>query len=377
MPQLTRRTVALSLAAMPLLGRSGAAQEAYPSKPVTLVNPLPPGGTTDLVARALASTLEAAFKQAVVVENKPGAAGAIGNAFVAHSKPDGYTLLATQTAVVLIPAADKVLGRNAAYKLAELEPVARLTADPVIVAVQATSPFKTIQELIAAIKAKPDHYSYSSSGTFGALHVPMEMFLRQAGLKMRHVPTTGGGPAITALLGGHVDVGTMAVAGAERYTRAGKFRPLLAIGDVKSPIFPDLPTTTDLHMPVQYALWTGVFAPAGTPEAILARLDAAVGQAVKAAPFVDAMKKVNTPVEYLDRAAFKSYIAAQEKALAAATQALAPGGNKPRRACASGSCRTTGSPARCLRPPGSRCWSWRKAILTGRPTSPAPPTTRP
>jgi tripartite-type tricarboxylate transporter receptor subunit TctC len=291
---------------------------------VLLVNPLPPGGTTDLVGRALATALEANLRQPFVVENKAGAAGAIGNAFVAHAKPDGYTLLVTQTAVALIPEADKVLGRKPAYQLSELEPLARLSADPVIVAVQAESPFQTIQDLMAAIKQKPGQYSYSSSGVYGGLHVPMEMFLRKAGLRMRHVPTTGGGPAVTALLGGHVDVGTMAVAAAEQNVRAGKFRALLSIGDVKSPIFPNLVTSADIGYPIDYALWTGVFAPTGTPEQILAKLDATIGESVRSPAFVEVMKKVNTPVEYLDRAGFKSYLASQANALAAAVAAIGP-----------------------------------------------------
>jgi tripartite-type tricarboxylate transporter receptor subunit TctC len=330
MPYQTRRAFALSLAMAPLAGAFASAQEDYPAKPVMLVNPLPPGGTTDLVGRALANSLEAIFKKPFVIENKAGAAGAIGNAFVAHARPDGYTLLVTQTAVALIPEADKVLGRKPAYQLAELEPLARLTADPVIIAVQAESRFQTIQELIAAIKEKPGTLSYSSSGVFGGLHVPMEMFLRQAGLRMRHVPTAGGGPAVTALLGGHVDVGTMAVAAADQQVRGGKFRALLSLGDVKSPIFPNLPTSKDLGLSIDYALWVAAFAPAGTPEPILARLNTALGEAVRAGVFVDAMNKVSTPIEYLDRAAFKTYLATQAKALEAAVASIGPGsGAKP------------------------------------------------
>jgi tripartite-type tricarboxylate transporter receptor subunit TctC len=318
----TRRSFTYSLLGASLTSVAAWGQDDYPNRTVKLINPLAPGGTTDIAGRTLATVLQERLKQPFVVENKPGAAGAIGNAYVANAAADGYTLLVTQTAVMLIPAADKVLARKPAYEMKDLAPLARLTADPVIVAVKADSPFRTAQDLIAAVRKNPNGYTYSSSGVYGALHVPMEMFLRGLSLQMLHVPTTGGGPAVVALLGGQVDVGLMAVAQADQNVRAGSFRALFAIGNVRSPLFPDLPTASDLGHAVEYALWTGVFAPAGTPPPVLSKLAIAIAEAVRSATFADAMQKMSAPIEYLGPSAFADYLSKQETELAAGIAAI-------------------------------------------------------
>jgi tripartite-type tricarboxylate transporter receptor subunit TctC len=306
-------------------GSSGApAQDVYPSRPITIVNPLPPGGTTDLVARALAAVLEKKIGQPVLVENKSGAAGAVGTAYVANARPDGYTLLLTQTSLLLIPEADKALGRQPAYLANQLEPLARFTADPIILAVQVESSMQNAQDLLKQVREKPGQMTYSSSGVFGPLHVPTEMFLRAAGTRMRHVPTNGGGPAITALLGGHVDVGTMVVAGAVAQTRAGKIRPVVTLGAERNAAFPDVPSSTELGFPVDFAVWTGVFAPAKTPAPILAKLATEIAAVANDESFKEAMQRAGTQMAFMARDDFRAYLAKQSKDVSDAVASIAP-----------------------------------------------------
>jgi tripartite-type tricarboxylate transporter receptor subunit TctC len=312
-----------------LAGNSASAQP-YPNKPVTIVSPLPPGGTTDLAARTLATVLEQRLKQPFVVDNKPGGAGAIGAALVANARPDGYTLLVTQASVMLIPEVDKALNRTPAYAFSKLEPLARLTADPVIVGVRKESPFQRIDDLVAELKKRPGQLSYSSNGAYGTTHIPMEMFLRASGLRMRHVPTTGGGPAVTAMLGGHVDVGLMAVSGAVSQMKAGAARALLNISDERSPGLPDVPHSGEYGAPVKFRQWVAVFAPAGTPAPILAQLDMAISAAVNDEIFKKALANVSTPIEHLARAAFKSYLQGQAAVISDTVNAIAATTPAPR-----------------------------------------------
>src|SRR6185369_14136226 len=191
--------------ALALLGAQAGAQDAYPSKPITLIVPFPPGGVADIVARPAADALGRVLGAPVVIENKAGAGGGIGMAYVAKAKPDGYTLLLALSSISILPEADKIIGRPPMYQLDQLVPIARLTADPTVLAVRADSPWKTLQEFVADAKKRPGAISYGSSGNYGTMHVPMEMFASDAGIKLLHVPYTGAGPAVVGLLGGNID----------------------------------------------------------------------------------------------------------------------------------------------------------------------------
>ena len=172
---------------------------------VTIVAPFPPGGVADLTARPVAASLERTLKQPVVVVNKTGAAGAVGMQFVATSKPDGYTLLLALSSISIIPEADKLFGRQPAYTVDQLVPIALVSADPTVLVVRAESPWKTAKEFIDDARKRPDEISYSSSGIYGTLHMAMELLSHAADVKLRHVPHAGAAPALTAILGGHVD----------------------------------------------------------------------------------------------------------------------------------------------------------------------------
>jgi tripartite-type tricarboxylate transporter receptor subunit TctC len=191
-----------------LLPGVGGADEPFPSRLVTIVNPFPPGGQADLTGRPLASSLERLLKQPVVITNKSGAAGAVGMQTVAVAKPDGYTVLVTVPAVSTIPEIDRLFGRPPTFTREQFAPIARINADPCILVVNAEQPWRSVKELLDDARRRPGEITYSSSGPYGASHVPTEMLPHAAGgLKMRHLPTTGGGPATTAVLGGHAGSG--------------------------------------------------------------------------------------------------------------------------------------------------------------------------
>jgi tripartite-type tricarboxylate transporter receptor subunit TctC len=307
-------TVAISSAAL--------AQEPYPSRTVTLVSAFPPGGIADTQGRPLAAAMEKVLKQPVVVTNRQGGAGAVGYASVANARPDGYTVLIGITSLSSIPEADRLFGRTLSYSLNQLVPIARVSADPVYVAVRTESAWKSAKEFIDDAKGKPMGYAYSSSGPYGALHVPTEMFLQAAGVKMRHVPTTGGGPAVTALLGGHVDLTTGGTAALAAQMRAGKFRVLAGSGVSRHPQLPDVPTMKELGYSVEYYLWLGLFVPTGTPEPVIKVLRDAVRLAVDDPDFKGAMEKLNTIIAYQDQPDFKKFFDADAQRIAAAVRAI-------------------------------------------------------
>ena len=270
------------------------AQETYPSRPISMIVAFPPGGVADITGRPTAAAMEKILKQPVTVVNRPGAAGAVGNAAVANAKPDGYTVLMGLSSISVIPAADELFSRKPAYSLDQFAPVALVSADPTILVVHPSLPVKTAKELVALARSKPGQMSFSSSGVYGALHMPMEMFLHAAKLKMRHVPTTGGGPAITALLGGHVVLTAGGPAAISAHVKSGKLRTIASWGGERIPSFKDVPTFKELgYKDVEYYIWAGMFVPRGTPDAISKALRDAARRAVQDPEFKNSMAKVD------------------------------------------------------------------------------------
>ena len=316
------RTLALAMAASALIAFDAAlAQEPlYPSKPVTLVVPFPPGGVADIVGRPFADALSRELKTPVVIENKPGAGGGIGMGFVAKAKPDGYTLLLALSSISILPEADKVTGRTPLYQLDQFAPIGRLTADPTVLAVRAESPWKSLAEFVADAKARPGAITYGSSGNYGTMHVPMEMLAQSAGIKLLHVPFTGGGPAVAALLGGTVDALSTGPSTVIPHMKAGKLRILASWGDKRLASLPDVATLSESGFDAVFFQWSALFAPAGTPEAVLAKLRDATRVAAADPKFVSALATVDTPVQYLDAVAFARFWDADAKKLAEAVQ---------------------------------------------------------
>ena len=312
---MIKRIVCSAFAALAAV--SAQAQEVFPGRAISMVVPFPPGGVADVTGRPTAIALEKVFKQPVSISNRPGAGGAVGNALVANAKPDGYTLLMALSSITVIPEADKLFNRKPAHTLDQLAPIALVSADPVILVVHPSLPVKTVKEIIALARKQPGELSYSSSGVYGALHMPMEMFLHAAQLKMRHVPTTGGGPALTQLLGGHVTMSAGGPAAITSHVNAGKLRPIVTWGAERHPNYKDVPTFKEQGHDIVYYIWAGLFAPAATPEPVIKTLRDGVRQAVNDADFKSQMAKVNSPINYLDAPDFAKYVEADSKRLAA------------------------------------------------------------
>src|SRR6185436_18582174 len=261
------------------------AQDGYPSKPITMVNPFPPGGVADVVGRPLAALMEKNLKQPVVMINRTGAGGAVGMGAVAKSPGDGYTILMGLSSISIFPVADRVNGKPPAFELSDFAPIALVTADPTVLVVRSDGPYKTLKDLVEAAKANPGKINYSSSGVYGTLHVAMEIFSSSAGIKLFHVPYQGGGPAVTALLGGQVEASAQGPAAAIGQIKGGKFRALASWGTERLKLLPEIPTFKELGYDAEFYIWTGVFAPASTPAPIVNRLREAVKEAANAEEF--------------------------------------------------------------------------------------------
>jgi len=289
-----------------LLSTACLAQD-YPSKPITMVLPFPPGGVAELVGRPLASVMEKSLKQPVILINRPGAGGAVGMASVAKGPTDGYTILMGLSSISIFPVSDRVNGKTPAYELKDFAPIALITADPTVLVVRTDGPYKTLKDFVDAAKANPGKINYSSSGVYGTLHVAMEIFADAAGIKLFHVPYQGGGPAVTALLGGQVEALASGPAAAISQIRGGKMRALASWSTERLALLPEIPTFKELGYDAEFYIWTGVFVSAATPAPIQARLRAAVRAAATSGEFKSAMEKVQTPVAYLDAPEFQKY----------------------------------------------------------------------
>lgn len=309
---ITKRALALCIG----IAGIGLAHAQYPDHSVTMVVPFPPGGVADTVARPVAEALGNALKQPVVIENKAGAGGAIGMAHVAKAKPDGYTILLALSSLVVLPEADKVLGRAQSFQVKDLKPVARITADPTVLAVRADSPWKTYADFIAAVKAAPGKINFGSSGNYGTMHIPMAMLGLRTDAKMTHVPYTGAGPAIVGLLGGQVDALSTGPATIVQHVQAGRIRALAHWGEGRLTTLPDVPSLTELGVPVTFAQWSGIFVPEDTPAPVVERLREAARVAGNDPKVREVLLKAGSPVLYQDAPDFQKYVDADAAKMA-------------------------------------------------------------
>jgi len=290
-----------------LTASTAFAQDSYPSRAITMINPFPPGGVVDVVGRPLAAMLEKSLRQSVVMVNRPGAGGAVGMAAAAKAAPDGYTILMGLSSISIFPVSDRINGKPPSYELSDFAPIALVTADPTVLVVRTDSPYKTLKDFVDAAKADPGKINYSSSGVYGTLHVAMEIFANAAGIRLFHVPYQGGGPAVTALLGGQVQALASGPAAAIGQIKGGKMRALASWSTKRLELLPEIPTFKELGYDAEFYIWSGVFVPASTPAPIINKLRAAVREAATSPEFKGAMEKVSTPVAYLDAPEFKKY----------------------------------------------------------------------
>ena len=320
-PHLQLASLAL-LALNAITALPALAQDEYPSRPITMLVPFPPGGVADAVGRPVAEAMGRALKQSVIVENKGGAGGGIGMAQVAKSKGDGYSLLMALSSVVVLPEADKVLRRNPMFTLDQLKPIARFTADPTVLVVRADSPWKTYAEFMAAVKAKPGTMTFGSSGNYGTMHVPMEQLKIATHSFMLHVPYTGAGPAVLAVLAGQVDAVSTGPSSVVQQIRAGKMRALAHWGEGRLAVLPDVPSLKELGVPISYSQWAGLFVPAGTPEPVVAKLRQAARMAADDARAKQALVSAGTSFQYQDAPEFERFVQADAKIMALVVQRI-------------------------------------------------------
>ena len=300
--------VGTAASAATLIAHPSIAQDAYPARAITMVSPFPPGGVSDTITRPLDAALEAVFKQPVVLENKAGAAGAVGAQYVAAAKPDGYTLLTHIVSISGFAAVDKLFGRTPKFTNADFIPLARIVADPIVMIVNKDLPYKTLKDLVADAKANPDKLIYSSSGLYGASHIPTVLFAKSAGdLRLRHLPTNGGGPAVTAVLGGNVNFFMSPTSIALPHIRAGKVTALAVSSAKRAKSLPDVPTFKELGYDLEYYFWVGIFAPKGTPAPIVNTLREGLNKASHSKQFIDTLENLGQELAYMDQPEFTKF----------------------------------------------------------------------
>src|SRR5437868_102768 len=243
---------------------SALAQD-YPSHAITAINAFPPGGVADVVGRPLLAVMEKSLKQPLVMLNRTGAGGAVGFAAAAKAPPDGYTILIGLSSISHFPVTDRINGKPPSYELKDFAPIALVTADPTVLVVRTDGPYKSVKDFVDAAKANPGKINYSSSGVYGALHVAMEIFANAADIRLFHVPYQGGGPAVTALLGGQVEALASGPSAAIAQIKGGRMRALAVWGDKRLDSMPNVPSMKELGYNAEFYIWSGLFVPAGTP----------------------------------------------------------------------------------------------------------------
>jgi tripartite-type tricarboxylate transporter receptor subunit TctC len=271
--------VAAALAAIYATGVHGQTAGSYPARPLRIIVPLAPGGNVDLVVRSLAQQLTENLGQQVIVENRPGASSLVGTQLAAKAAPDGYTLLAMANTFAMVPS----IVANPGYDpLKDFTGVTLTCLVPQVLVVNPALPVRSVKQLIALAKSRPGEISYATSGPGGTGHMATELFSRQVGVKMLHVPYKGNAQAIIDVIGGQVMLMFDQVSTSEPHIKAGKLRPLAVTSRTRSPLFPDLPTIDEAGVPgFEDITFNGLVAPAGTPREILVRLNEEVAKIVR------------------------------------------------------------------------------------------------
>ncbi|MEM5278136.1 tripartite tricarboxylate transporter substrate binding protein [Cupriavidus taiwanensis] len=256
------------------------AQQSWPGRPVRLVVPYPPGGATDVLARALGDPLGKLWQRPVIVENRPGVGGMIGADVVAKSQPDGYTLLLGLPSLVQTP---YMVAKPPFDPLRDLTAIGQLCTSSLVLTASAAMP-RTLPQLVALAKSQPDKLSYGTYGIGTGAHLYMQVFLKNAGAQLVHVPYKGEAPIATDLIGGQISLGTLSPMTVRQHARTGKLQPLAVTGNTRAPMLPDVPTFQELgYKGLDGPAWLGLFTTAGTPQAIVDKIAADV-ETVMAAP---------------------------------------------------------------------------------------------
>jgi tripartite-type tricarboxylate transporter receptor subunit TctC len=305
---VTALGLAMGLAAIAAPDAREARANTFPDKPITLVIPFPPGGGTDTIGRPLASVAQKHFGQPMVVINKGGGGGAVGSQFVANAKPDGYTVLYAINNLTENPQIDELQGRQPNFRKEQFIPIGQVTVTPFAIMVETGSRFKTFKDFIDEARQKPDQLQYASAGVYSPTHVMWEMLLKATNVRVRQLPTTGGGPVMTAVLGKHVDIGHCVVpAVCAPQFEAKKIRLLAVTSDKRVPAHPDVPTVKELGYDAVYAIWHALMVPAGTPPEVVARLRKGLKDMVEDEAFKALIGKLGERPQYLSGEDFAKF----------------------------------------------------------------------
>jgi tripartite-type tricarboxylate transporter receptor subunit TctC len=314
-----RRRFLQGALAAPLVSAFAASQsraQSWPTRNITMIVAFPPGGQADLAARPVAVALEKILGRSVVVDNRAGAGGMLGNAAAARAEPDGHTLLMALSSMTFLPEAERLYDRKPSYDYDQLVPIARVLADPGVLAVRKDSPYQSLADLVADAKKRPGQISFSSSGNYGAAHVPFEMFQQAAGIKLLHVPYRGGGPSLTAFLGAQVDITAQAPGPIHPHVQSGAARALASWGSKRTPELADIPTMIELgYRDVEYYIWAGLFVAKGTPAPIVVRLRDAMRQVMADPQVISVFVNANSPPAYMDQPEFSAFVEADARRL--------------------------------------------------------------
>ncbi|HYF18335.1 MAG TPA: tripartite tricarboxylate transporter substrate binding protein [Ramlibacter sp.] len=280
-------------AALTLASLALAAAAQYPSRPVTIVVPFPPGGSQDVIARAIANQMQQSMKQSVVVENRPGAGGNIGAQAVARAAPDGHMVLAGGAAISMTAHLQKGASFDPAK---ELVGTSLITAGPFVLVAHPSAPFQTLEQFIAYARANPGKVNYGSQGPGSVPHLAMEYFRSLAKVDLVHVPYKGAAPNVQAVLAGEVPVTIESAVATTQHIRAGKLRPLAVTFKEPLEAFPDVPPIAKVLPGYELAGWQGLFVPAATPPDVRARLSEEIHKAVRSAEVSKLLRELNTQV---------------------------------------------------------------------------------
>lgn len=272
---------------------NGLAQ-SYPSKPIRLVVPYPPGGGTDIIARIVGQRLSEGLGQQIIVDNRGGAGGTIGTEVVAKSSPDGYTLLMAPTSHVINPS---IYGKLAYDTVKDFAPITLAVSATILLVVHPSIPVKSVKELIALAKARPGQLNFGSAGNGTVFHLAAELFKRQAGIDMVHVPFKGGGPTIANLVAGQVSLAFETMLALDPFVKASRVRPLAVASAKRSSVMPELPTIAELGFPSIVAEnWYGVYAPTGTPRSVITRLNGEIVKILRTSEIRERFQGLGTEV---------------------------------------------------------------------------------
>ena len=280
----------LALAAFALLIAAPAFAQSYPDRPVRIIVPTPAGGPVDVMARLVAAALPESLGQNVVIENKPGAGNIIGSKIAADATPDGYTLMVSAASGLIM---SPMIYRNPGYDASSFAPIALIAETPQLLVINPQLPFKSVADLVAYAKANPGKLNYSTGGIGTLPHLAAELFKKTTGTNIVHVPYKGGGPALTGVVAGEAQMTFDPLATSLQLIKAGKLRALAIAGPVRSDALPGVPTMAESgYQSFTVGAWTALLAPKGTPDAIVAKLNAAVNKALQSEPMKSTLSRL-------------------------------------------------------------------------------------